>query len=135
MNRYPDREFTALREGFADYLGLRPDARADLGGERIERGAPARPAGVRRTGAHRVRLRPDVLDVSAAHPRHRRERGSPGTRVADFTVDAESAASQVAEAAPDVVFLCAPNNPTGTPMTLDVIEAVYDATERDRRRR
>ena len=27
-----------------------------------------------------------------------------------------------------MVFLCAPNNPTGTPMPLDVIEAVYDAT-------
>jgi histidinol-phosphate aminotransferase len=34
----------------------------------------------------------------------------------------------VAEARPDVVFLCAPNNPTGTPMGLDVISAVYDAT-------
>jgi histidinol-phosphate aminotransferase len=49
-----------------------------------------------------------------------------GTRESDFTVSAESAAAQVAETGPDVVFLCAPNNPTGTPMTLDVIEAVYD---------
>ncbi len=46
-----------------------------------------------------------------------------------FTIDAHDAAAQVADAAPDVVFLCAPNNPTGTPLGIDVIEAVYDATD------
>jgi len=51
-----------------------------------------------------------------------------GTRAHDYTLSAEHAAAQVADAAPDVVFLCTPNNPTGTPLTLDVIEAVYDAT-------
>jgi histidinol-phosphate aminotransferase len=30
---------------------------------------------------------------------------------------------------PDVVMLCSPNNPTGTPMPIDVIEAVYDSTD------
>jgi histidinol-phosphate aminotransferase len=52
-----------------------------------------------------------------------------GERGHDYAVSAESAAAQVAEAQPDVVFLCAPNNPTGTPMGLDVIEAAYDATD------
>src|SRR5690606_33448234 len=27
------------------------------------------------------------------------------------------------------VFLCAPNNPTGTPLALDVVAAAYDATD------
>ena len=31
------------------------------------------------------------------------------------------------EHAPDVVFLCSPNNPTGTALDLDVVEAVYAA--------
>ena len=35
----------------------------------------------------------------------------------------------MADAEPDVVFLCTPNNPTGTPLGLDVIEAVYEATD------
>jgi histidinol-phosphate aminotransferase len=52
-----------------------------------------------------------------------------GTRNADYTITPESAAAQVAEAAPNVVFLCAPNNPTGTPMPIEVIEAVYGATD------
>src|SRR3546814_1338798 len=52
-----------------------------------------------------------------------------GERAHDYTVSPESAAEQVARAQPDVVFLCAPNNPTGTPMGLDVVSAVYDATD------
>ncbi len=72
VNRYPDREFIALREGFADYLGFGLTRRPDLGGERVERGAAARSAGLRRSRAHRVRLRADLLHVSAPHAGHRR---------------------------------------------------------------
>ena len=135
VNRYPDREFTELREGFADYLGHGLIAGADLGGERLERGAAARPPGVRRAGTHGVRIRPDVLDVSAADAGHRREldRGDPLGATSRSTPRAPRRRSPTPH--PDVVFLCSPNNPTGTPMTLDVIEAVYDATRRDRGRR
>jgi histidinol-phosphate aminotransferase len=52
-----------------------------------------------------------------------------GVREPDYSLTAGSAAAQVAELTPDVVFLCAPNNPTGTPLGLDVIESVYDATD------
>ena len=41
----------------------------------------------------------------------------------------------VARARPDVVFLCSPNNPTGTALDLDVVEAVYDAAPGHGRRR
>jgi histidinol-phosphate aminotransferase len=51
-----------------------------------------------------------------------------GERGPNFTLSAESAAEQVAAAGPDIVFLCAPNNPTGTPLGNDVIEAVYEAS-------
>jgi histidinol-phosphate aminotransferase len=50
-----------------------------------------------------------------------------GTRGVDYTLSAADAAAQIEAADPDVVFLCAPNNPTGTPLGIDVIEAVYDA--------
>ncbi len=50
-----------------------------------------------------------------------------GTRAADFTLSAESAASQVREHRPNIVILCSPNNPTGTALGLDVIKAVYEA--------
>src|SRR5699024_1692828 len=44
----------------------------------------------------------------------------------DFTLDAEAVGAEVARVDPDIVFLCTPNNPTGTSIGLDVIEAAYD---------
>jgi histidinol-phosphate aminotransferase len=44
-----------------------------------------------------------------------------------FDLDASSAVAQVEQCQPNIVFLCSPNNPTGTALRLDVIEAVYDA--------
>lgn len=55
-----------------------------------------------------------------------------GQRAEDFSLSAASAASQVAEAAPQVIILCSPNNPTGTALGLDVVEAVYAASEATR---
>lgn len=126
VNRYPDREFTALREGFADYLGfgLTPDQIwAANGSNEVLQHVLQAFAGPGRTAF-------GFGPTYSMYPLLTRATGaswSAGTRAHDFTVDAESAASQVEAADPDVVFLCAPNNPTGTPMSLDVIEAVYDA--------
>ena len=56
-------------------------------------------------------------------------------RLPGFRLEPEQAALVVREHAPDVVFLCSPNNPTGTALDLDVIEAVYAAAPRPGRRR
>ena len=45
-----------------------------------------------------------------------------------FTLTPAAAVAQVEAARPDVVFLASPNNPTGTALDLEVVEAVYDAT-------
>jgi histidinol-phosphate aminotransferase len=47
-----------------------------------------------------------------------------GARDEGFGVDAERAAEEVALRRPDLVFLCSPNNPTGTALPLAVVEAV-----------
>jgi histidinol-phosphate aminotransferase len=52
--------------------------------------------------------------------------GLRGTEHDPFELTPEHAAAQVDEHDPDVVFLCSPNNPTGTALTLDVVEAVYE---------
>ncbi|WP_125132398.1 histidinol-phosphate transaminase [Microbacterium sp. 10M-3C3] len=125
VNRYPDREFTALREAFADYLGHGLSAAqiwAANGSNEVLQHVLQAFAGPGRTAF-------GFAPTYSMYPLLTRATGATwlaGTRESDFTVSAESAAAQVAETGPDVVFLCAPNNPTGTPMTLDVIEAVYD---------
>lgn len=127
INRYPDREFTALREGFAEYLGhgiTREQVWAANGSNEVLQhllqafGGPGRVAF-------------GFAPTYSMYPLLSRATGASwvaGVRGHDYTVTPESAAEQVADAAADVVFLCAPNNPTGTPLGLDVVEAVYDAT-------
>ncbi|MHC2999176.1 aspartate aminotransferase [Microbacterium sp. HJ5] len=127
VNRYPDREFTALREGFADYLGhglTREQLWAANGSNEVLQHVLQAFAGPGRTAF-------GFAPTYSMYPLLTRATGAEwiaGSRSPDYTVDASDAASQVADASPDVVFLCAPNNPTGTPLGLDVIEAVYDAT-------
>ncbi|MFH8251022.1 histidinol-phosphate transaminase [Microbacterium sp. B2969] len=128
VNRYPDREFTPLREGFADYLGhglTRDQIWAANGSNEVLQHVLQAFAGPGRTSF-------GFAPTYSMYPLLTRATGATwiaGERAHDFSVSAESAAAQVADAAPDVVFLCAPNNPTGTPMGLDVVEAVYDATD------
>lgn len=127
VNRYPDREFLALREGFADYLGFgltSDQIWAANGSNEVLQHVLQAFAGPGRSAF-------GFAPTYSMYPLLTRGTGATwtaGTRSLDFTVDAESAASQIADAEPDVVFLCAPNNPTGTSMPLEVIEAVYDAT-------
>lgn len=128
VNRYPDREFSALREGFAEYLGhglMRDQIWAANGSNEVLQHILQAFAGPGRTAF-------GFAPTYSMYPLLTRGTGAEwiaGTRAPDFTIDAADAASQVAEASPDVVFLCSPNNPTGTPLGLDVVEAVYDATD------
>jgi histidinol-phosphate aminotransferase len=50
-------------------------------------------------------------------------------RAADFTLDVGTAVAAVRRHRPAIVFLTTPNNPTGTVTTLDVVEAVCEASD------
>ncbi|HEV7185487.1 MAG TPA: histidinol-phosphate transaminase, partial [Leifsonia sp.] len=50
-----------------------------------------------------------------------------GERDADFELSPETAAAEIRRLDPDIVILCSPNNPTGTPLSIKAIEAAYDA--------
>ena len=126
VNRYPDREFTALREGFAKYLGHGLSADqiwAANGSNEVLQHLLQAFAGPGRTAF-------GFAPTYSMYPLLTRATGATyqaGTRGVDYTLGAADAAAQIEAADPDVVFLCAPNNPTGTPLALVVIEAVYDA--------
>jgi len=128
VNRYPDREFSTLRESFADYLGhgLTPDQIwAANGSNEVLQHILQAFAGPGRTAlgfGPTYSMYPILTAATGAS-------WIAGTRAHDYTLSPEDAAAQVADAEPDVIFLCTPNNPTGTPLSLDVIEAVYEATD------
>ncbi|MGX1793634.1 histidinol-phosphate transaminase [Microbacterium sp. NPDC055312] len=126
VNRYPDREFTPLREAFAAYLGHGLTAEqiwAGNGSNEVLQHIMQAFAGPGRTAfgfAPTYSMYPLITQGTGAQ-------WIAGTRHDDFTLDPDDAARQVAGADPDVVILCTPNNPTGTPLGLDVIESVYEA--------
>ncbi|MGM1016752.1 MAG: histidinol-phosphate transaminase [Actinomycetota bacterium] len=126
VNRYPDREFTALRQGFADYLGhgIMPEQIwAGNGSNEVLQHILQAFAGPGRTVF-------GFGPTYSMYPLLSQGTGATwvaGERQPDYTITPDDAAAQVAAADPDVVILCSPNNPTGTPMSLDVVEAVYDA--------
>ena len=126
VNRYPDREFTALREAFAGYLGhgLTADQIwAGNGSNEVLQHIMQAFAGPGRTAfgfAPTYSMYPLITQGTGA-------RWISGTRDDDYTITPEDAAAQVRDADPDVILLCSPNNPTGTPLGLDVVEAVYEA--------
>jgi histidinol-phosphate aminotransferase len=134
LNRYPDREFTALRTELAAYLvsgsgvQVRPEQvwAANGSNEVLQHIVQA-------YGGH-GRMALGFTPAYSMHPIIVRTigmdwldgmRGVPGGGAYDLS--AEVATAQVAAVRPAVVFLCSPNNPTGTALTLEVVEAVYDA--------
>ena len=126
LNRYPDRDAVALRADLAGYLGHGLDVDgvwAANGSNEIQQqllqafGGPGRTA----------------LGFTPAYSMHpllalgTGTRWVPARRGVDFGLAADEAVAQVREHHPDVVFLCSPNNPTGTALDPAVVTAVLDA--------
>ena len=126
-NRYPDREFTDVREALAGYLGhglSRDNTWAANGSNEILQqvlqafGGPGR----------RVLGFPPTYSMYPILARGTGTAWIEGARDHDFAISPETAVEEIAAARPDLVFFCSPNNPTGTPLALGTIEAAYDAT-------
>lgn len=124
LNRYPDREFTALRTGLAEYLNT-------AGGSGITADMVWAA-----NGSNEVMLQllqafggPGRTAVSFAptysmYPEYARDSMTDwvaGRRHEDFSFDLEHAAAVIAEHRPSVVLLPSPNNPTGTALPHEVI--------------
>jgi histidinol-phosphate aminotransferase len=127
LNRYPDRDAVALRADLGAYLG-----RDTPGGLPVERVWAA-------NGSNEIQQQllqafggpgRTALGFTPAYSMHPLLAAGTGTawrdgqRGHDFQLDAADAVAQVREHRPDVVFLCSPNNPTGTALPREVVEAV-----------
>ena len=129
INRYPDREFSQLRDSLAAYLGhgmTRDNIWAANGSNEILQqimqafGGPGR----------------SILGFPPTYSMHSIIASGTGTRWisaerdADFEISPNTAVAAIREHQPDIVIFCSPNNPTGTPLSLETIEAAYDATDK-----
>ncbi len=126
VNRYPDREFTELRDSLANYVGhglTRDNMWAANGSNEVLQqlfqafGGPGR----------------SVLGFPPTYSMYPILAAGTGTqwvegqRDENYEISPETAVRWVERHDPDLVVLCSPNNPTGTPLSLETIAAVYEA--------
>ena len=128
-NRYPDRDFTKLRTSLATYLthdtGVVLDASQVWAGngsnEVLQQilqvfGGPGRTA----------------LAFTPAYPMYDEYCRTTFTRLhcfprtENFTIDLDRAIDAIQSQQPSVIFLTSPNNPTGTALPIDDIQAILD---------
>jgi histidinol-phosphate aminotransferase len=125
LNRYPDREASALRADLAAYLGH------GLTTERIWAA----------NGSNEVMLQvlqafggPGRTAVSFAptysmYPEYARDtstRWVTGRRADDFTIEDDEIIAVIEREQPAVVLVASPNNPTGTALGLDTVKLLCD---------
>jgi histidinol-phosphate aminotransferase len=123
LNRYPDRGAHALRDALGAHLG-QPPARlfcANGSNEVLQTllltyGGPGRRAAM-------------FEPTYALHSHIARITGTEvvvGERRADFSIDADAARALVAAHSPTILFVCSPNNPTGTVEPAATVEALVE---------
>jgi histidinol-phosphate aminotransferase len=127
INRYPDREFLELRSALANYLGdglTEQNLWAANGSNEVllqifqAFGGPNRKAlgfGPTYSMYSLLALTSGTNYVEAK-------------RAEKYELTSELVVQAIETEKPSIVLLCSPNNPTGTPLSLSVIEAAYEAT-------
>ncbi|MBH1936285.1 histidinol-phosphate transaminase [Streptomyces sp. AV19] len=132
LNRYPDRDAAELRTRLAAYLTrtgghevTRENVWAANGSNEVIQqllqtfGGPGRTA---------LGFEPSY----SMHSLISRGTGTgwiSGPRRDDFTIDVEAAVRTIAEQRPNVVFVCSPNNPTGTAVDAETVLRLYEAAQ------
>ncbi|WP_374456670.1 histidinol-phosphate transaminase [Nocardioides sp.] len=130
LNRYPDREFTELREGLAAYLntsggsGITADMVWAANGSNEVMLQLLQAFG----GPGRCAL--SFAPTYSMYPEYARDAMTEwvtGHRAEDFSLDLDAARALVLERRPSVVLLPSPNNPTGTALPPEAVSMLCEA--------
>lgn len=131
LNRYPDRDATALRADLAAFLAADTPG-TGLTGRNVwaANGSNEIIQQILQAFGGHGRTALGFEPSYSMHPTITRVTGTAwidAHRAEDFGLEPERAVAAIEEHRPDVVFLTSPNNPTGTALPLDAIEAALDA--------
>ena len=130
LNRYPDRDFPALRQDLADYLAVESGVRLGRGRIWAANGSNEVMLHVLQAFGGPGRTCLSFTPTYSMYPEYARDTLTDyvtGPRRADFTLDAAAVAAAIERVRPAVVLLASPNNPTGTVLPLDDVRAVLEA--------
>jgi len=133
LNRYPDREFHALRADLAAYLLAESGVALEAGQIWAANGSNEVMLHVLQAFGGPGRTAVSFAPTYSMYPEYARDTATAwvvGRRAEDFTLEPTHAAAVIAERAPSVVLLASPNNPTGTALPRATAEAVLDAADR-----
>ena len=128
LNRYPDREFLELRSKLASFLGHNLSAgkvwAANGSNEILQQlftafGGPGRNA---LSFGPTYSMYPNIARITLTNYFE-------AARNSDFTLNAENVIEVIKQRKPKLVIFCSPNNPTGTALSLDLIQSAYEATD------
>jgi histidinol-phosphate aminotransferase len=128
LNRYPDREFLELRSKLASFLGHNLSAgkvwAANGSNEILQQlftafGGPKRNA---LSFGPTYSMYPNIARITLTEYYE-------APRNSDFSLTTEAVVETIKQRKPSIVIFCSPNNPTGTALSLDLIERAYESTE------
>ena len=130
LNRYPDRDFPALRRALADYLAVESGVR--LGPERIwaANGSNEVMLHVLQAFGGPGRTCLSFTPTYSMYPEYARDALTDyvtGQRREDFSLDAATAVAAIERLRPAVLILASPNNPTGAVLPLGDVRTVLEA--------
>lgn len=134
LNRYPDRDATALRADLAAYIRTDVPRGPAVTGDRVWPANGSNEVMVQLLqafgGPGRVAL--SFAPTYSMYPDYARDtfteyRTLP--RRDDFTVDLDAALDRIRTEQPAVLLLASPNNPTGTALSLDDVDALCGASQ------
>ncbi len=133
LNRYPDRDASALRADLAAYIGTDVLVGPAITAERVWPANGSNEVMIQLLqafgGPGRVAL--SFTPTYSMYPDYCRDTFTAYRTVprrADFTIDLDAAVARIDAEQPDVVLLASPNNPSGTALRLAEIDALCVAS-------
>ena len=121
LNRYPDRDFRAVREALAKHVGTLTERIwvANGSNEVIQQLVQAFGGPERRAMTFEPTYEMHTLITRVAGTRLIRARRAP-----DYSMDVDASVEAIRRNRPDIVFLCSPNNPTGNTIPDEAVAAI-----------
>ena len=129
LNRYPERDFPALRRALADYLAV--ESGVGLSPERVwaANGSNEVMLQVLQAFGGPGRACLSFTPTYSMYPEYARDtltRYVTRARAEDFTLDIAAVREALEDVRPAVLILASPNNPTGTALPLEDVRAVLE---------
>ena len=125
LNRYPDRDARELRSGLASYINELSGTSLSASQVWVANGSNEIIQSLFLAFGDRPAI--GFLPSYSMHPLIARVTSTEwvdGKRRSDFSLDIDSAITQIAQAAPTLTFITTPNNPTGEAISIDDIEKI-----------